>query len=308
MASNVYLKGTLYSDVPYITVPADENGSTETTFYETSDATATASNILSGYTAYADGLITGTAEQAWFGTVDPTLLYETSYSVALSATNYADLTPSTTNQYLKHPATSYSTTAANYVIYDRYGSSDNDGESLDFGDYNYMLLNDTYVSTAYTSDESSLGIAHQNVAVNTAVIWIGQRIRSSSGSLIYPTSTKWGTTTALSYTLSGCAYRNASNTFVFAVTSAYGVGTGVVLPTFQSTSRLVSTYINFRSPYFLIRTHSSYMNANAWEYVDADNTMLYNRQRLYRVAKPNVYEQGYNRLGYMIENLAFPTE
>lgn len=61
MAKNVLINGTSYNSVPYIVVPlAGQSGNAQ--FYETSDATAQAANILSGFSAYgASGKISGTA-------------------------------------------------------------------------------------------------------------------------------------------------------------------------------------------------------------------------------------------------------
>lgn len=60
MAKNVIINGSSYNSVPYVQIPlSGETGNA--TFYETSDATAQAANILSGYSAYGpNGLLNGT--------------------------------------------------------------------------------------------------------------------------------------------------------------------------------------------------------------------------------------------------------
>ncbi len=64
MAKNVIINGASYNAVPYVSIPLSGGGG-NATFYETSDATAAAANILAGYTAYgASGKITGQATAA----------------------------------------------------------------------------------------------------------------------------------------------------------------------------------------------------------------------------------------------------
>lgn len=64
MAKNVIINGATYNAVPYVAIPLADN-SGDATFYDTTDATAVAANVLAGYTAYgASGLLTGTATAA----------------------------------------------------------------------------------------------------------------------------------------------------------------------------------------------------------------------------------------------------
>lgn len=61
MAKNVIINGSSYNNVPYVNIPLAAGGG-NATFYETSDSTAGAANILSGYSAYgASGKINGQA-------------------------------------------------------------------------------------------------------------------------------------------------------------------------------------------------------------------------------------------------------
>ena len=64
MAKNVVINGASYNAVPSVNIPLAGGGG-NATFYETSDATAAAANILAGYTAYgASGKITCQATAA----------------------------------------------------------------------------------------------------------------------------------------------------------------------------------------------------------------------------------------------------
>lgn len=64
MAKNVTINGVSYNAVPYVNIPLAGGGG-NATFYETSDATAQAANILSGYSAYGpSGKIDGQATAA----------------------------------------------------------------------------------------------------------------------------------------------------------------------------------------------------------------------------------------------------
>lgn len=61
MAKNVVINGSSYNAVPYVQIPLS-GGTGNAVFYETSDATAQAANILTGYSAYgANGKINGSA-------------------------------------------------------------------------------------------------------------------------------------------------------------------------------------------------------------------------------------------------------
>lgn len=61
MAKNVIINNATYNAVPHINVPLAAGGG-NAVFYETSDATADASHILEGFSAYgANGKVNGQA-------------------------------------------------------------------------------------------------------------------------------------------------------------------------------------------------------------------------------------------------------
>ena len=53
MSKNVIINGVTYNSVPQVQIPVSGGGTA--IFYETSDATATAANILTGKSAYISG-------------------------------------------------------------------------------------------------------------------------------------------------------------------------------------------------------------------------------------------------------------
>ena len=112
MAQNVTIAGASYPDCPAIIVPKTEGGNAY--FVDTSDADATASDILSGRVAYVDGTrITGTGSGGggglpfYAGGMNATLLETHSESIKLSATNYASMTMSTTQQTITASVTGW---------------------------------------------------------------------------------------------------------------------------------------------------------------------------------------------------------
>lgn len=61
--ANVRINGVTYSDVPSVSIPVS-SGVGNATFFDTTNATATASDIVSGKIAFnANGSVTGTLTQ-----------------------------------------------------------------------------------------------------------------------------------------------------------------------------------------------------------------------------------------------------
>ena len=59
MAKNVIINGNSYNAVPYVQIPLAAGGG-NAVFYDTSDATAAAANIMTGFDAYtASGKVSG---------------------------------------------------------------------------------------------------------------------------------------------------------------------------------------------------------------------------------------------------------
>ena len=83
MAQNVTIAGASYTGVPYVTVPKTGGGTAK--FIDTSDGTASASDIASGKTAYVGGnKVTGTKTSANI---------QTSKSVTITSNGSTTVTP-----------------------------------------------------------------------------------------------------------------------------------------------------------------------------------------------------------------------
>ena len=70
MAQNVIINGVTYQNVPEVDIPKSGGGTAK--FYDTDGGTASASDILSGKTAYAGGLVTGNIASRAAETYTPT--------------------------------------------------------------------------------------------------------------------------------------------------------------------------------------------------------------------------------------------
>ena len=90
MAQNVSLWGANYPDVPHVDLPQTGGGTAR--FTDTSDADATAEDIISGKTAYVNGVkITGTASGGGV-TIEPLSVTENGTYTAPSGTAYSPVT------------------------------------------------------------------------------------------------------------------------------------------------------------------------------------------------------------------------
>ena len=330
MAQNVTVAGASYQDVPSVELPKTGGGTAS--FRDTSDATAAQGNVQLGYSAYgASGKLNGTGAStitgtytantktltisasnitaSWFGGLNLEFLYEARWSKKLNeASNWSTLTPTTAAQNLTW-VTSYTSTANANATFDRYGNGYHNGETLNFGTYNYIWLCDAFIKYVYTTDESTLGMTHvfQNAA-ESAMHW-GARPRTSSGNIIIPSTTTYGSYANVNLACNMTLYRTAANVQTLTNNTTYGVGLGLVAPSMNSTSTRTPSYFNIRTPTVSIRGHDTYMNLNAYNYLDADKTTANLRVRIYRVPVAyGDYTLQNLRLLDMAQSCTFPAE
>lgn len=148
---------------------------------------------------------------------------------------------------------------------------------VDMANYDHVLFLDIVTPHKYTETPS---VSHMIAVGSKIVYFIGRRYNSNA------TSAKQGVMLTL-----GAApiayYANASQTKYIASTAVYGIGYTANNPALASSSA-GSTNLFVYSPSITVRTHSTYMNANAWQYIDAEATNIYIRFQLFRVDKMGI--------------------
>lgn len=148
---------------------------------------------------------------------------------------------------------------------------------VDMANYDHVLFLDIVTPHKYTETPS---VSHMIAVGSKIVYFIGRRYNSNA------TSAKQGVMLTL-----GAApiayYADASQTKYIASTAVYGIGYTANNPALASSSA-GSTNLFVYSPSITVRTHSTYMNANAWQYIDAEATNIYIRFQLFRVDKMGI--------------------
>ena len=306
------------------------------TLFDLSSDTATASDVAQGKTFHlASGApaigtasaghaaITGTYTagtktlaidtegviDAWWGGIAPELIGETRWSAAVSSAANWPLTPKTTAQNLTW-VTSYTETANANATVDRIGKGyHGETETLDFGVYNYIVMEDAFVHYEYTSPEASLGKVHTIYDGFTTVYHWGARARIASGAIVRPSATTYGTYGSCAYSAALIGYRTAAGTLQLANNATYGVSAAAIAPSMNSTSSVKPSYFNVRIPTFGIRAHNTYMPVASYDSLDWESTTVNFRSRIYRVpVEYGAYTVINDRLLDMIQDETFPAE
>ncbi len=203
----------------------------------------------------------GGTPSLWAGGLNPQLVQTVTMTHNLSAdTSYNSTTPTTTAK----------TILTGTQVRETVGP-------LDMANYDYVLFMDLVTPHKYTE----LPSVNHMLAVGTKIIYsIGRRYNSNAA------SAKQGVILTL-----GAApiayYENSSQTKYTASAEVYGIGYAANAPAFTS-STADSTNIYVYSPSITVRTHATYMNAGAWQYIDAAATNIYIRYQLFRVDKMGI--------------------
>lgn len=288
------------------------------TLFDISGDTATAADVAQGKTfhlasgAPAVGTASGgggadVVDVRWWGGIEPELIGETLWSKSPTEAANWPITPSTTNQNLTWTSEYTATANANAII-DRIGKGYHGvTETLDFGTYNYIFIQDAYVHYEYTVDEATMGKAHGVHEGLTRIDHYGSRARMSSGQIVKPSAAVYGSYSSVNCTMPFSLSRSASNTPALNASVTYGISITYQSPSLSSTSKVKPDYFLVKTPTFGIKASTS-MPADAFDYLDWDETTLNVRCRIYRVpVEYGLYTQIYDRLLDMIQDEAFPT-
>lgn len=279
MPKNVSIMGASYADVPAVELPQTGGG------------------------------IARFSDVTWFGAIEHELLYEYRASYKPKDADNWPITPTTTAQNLLWK-TDYTTTANANAVWDRYGSGYHDGEALDYGKYSYVWLCSGFVRPVYTVDEATMGTAHVIGNAFESVVHYAARPRVSSGNIVYPTASTYGTYGNTSTQALMSYYRSSAGAIGLANNATYGISLSYIAPQQQSTTSVKPTYVNFRNPTIGIRANDTYMELGAYSYVDWNSTKVEYRARLYRVPlEYGIYNMQNDRMvRNMILGGTFPTD
>ena len=282
MAQNIILLGATYQNVPAVVLPKSGGGTAQ--FDDTTDADATANDILNGKTAYVNGVkITGTGTGgAWNYIGEDAEFVASIYTpsaVALNATLFSTWTPSTTAKTIVATQSLSAFTA-------------------DFSQYEYLIRWKWAVDIHYNSGATMKAQISHECAEQWQ--WIGKR----PSSLTNIANDNFNGNACVTY-FNGAllAYYNTSGSLTYTWATSYGIYGSLTAATFGS-STADSTNVTPKTPAWTARCSSAYFATGRAGELDKANTKLYMKGELYRVKK-NAYVR--TVLGHTVDIYNDPT-
>lgn len=274
----------------------------------TQNGTYTAGGGVDGYSPVTVSVSGGGVDARWWGGIEPELIGETLWSKSPTEAANWPITPSTSNKNLTWTS-EYTANAGTYVIIDRIGKGYHGvTETLDFGTYNYIWVQNAYMHLAYTVDEATISNAHMMHQGVTALHHFGASPTITRGQIIRPSTTQYGVYSHIAVTAPQSLYRDSIGQLGLLGSCTYGIGASVSTLYMDTTSSVTPEYFNVRIPTFSIRGHTSFMAVDAYNYLDWEDTTINYRSRIYRVpVEYGLYTQINDRNLDMILDEAFPT-
>ena len=302
MAQNITLMGATYNAVPAVQLPKQGGGTAQ--FDDTTDANATAEDILSGKTAYVNGTkITGTGSGGGYDTSDATaaatdvvsgkVFYNASGRQTGSVTSRTSSDLSASGATVTAPAGFYGSSATKTISSgSATPASTISGTSASVSTGTNTL---TLSKTVSNTPSVSAGYISSGTSGNSSVSLTASVTTKAAATITPGTSNQTissGTYLTGTQTISGDANLTAGNiksgTTIFGVTGTYGGGGGasnVVQGTFTTGStglKSASTTINYTGTGYPIAL-IVYVQGGAYNNGTGGDTNWYNSVRRYDV-------------------------
>lgn len=258
-----------------------------------SQDTVTPETLLSGFTAHdkTGTQIVGTATGgtvSWFGGKNPTLLYTADYSIAFKDMDgWSSISPTTSNQLLKYPATSYTASPSNTVVFDKYGNGVHVQDNRFWlRDHSYIIVSEAFVDIRYTSDEATLGVGHTVGSASSCIRYISAAPYVKDNAFVYPSASYAPNYANQSFYVSAYYGRDADGTLngqgAYGVYTTGSASSNVSIGTYTTEGYYALQFI-FSTPYMYYRYSDTYFPLSAFSLIDTENSTMKVKHRLYQV-------------------------